>query len=60
MFSKINVAECSWSAGSVKIEIKMKKAVEGKWDRLEDTGDGGIQQFNTRVWLLLCASHSLL
>ena len=45
LFSKINVAESSWGVSA------MRRAVDGKWDTLEGKGDGGIQKFNTRVWL---------
>lgn len=44
LFAKVVVAECSHSVAPSKVELKLKKAVNGKWDSLEGSGAGEITQ----------------
>ena len=42
LFSKIIPGESKFTVGPAKIELKLKKAVAGKWDTLEGSGDADV------------------
>jgi len=39
LFHKIVPAECKYSVGTAKVELKLRKHTPGKWEALEGTGD---------------------
>ena len=39
LFQKVEPAECKYSVGGVKVELKLKKQTPGKWAALEGSGD---------------------
>jgi len=47
LFSKVVPAECTFAIAPSKVEVKLKKAVAGKWEKLEGDGSGGVSAFNT-------------
>ena len=46
LFQKVVPAECKYSVGSVKVELKLKKLTPGKWEALEGNGDAEVLQMN--------------
>ena len=46
LFQKVVPAECKYSVGSVKVELKLKKLTPGKWEALEGSGDAEVLQMN--------------
>jgi len=43
---QVVAAECKFSVGSSKVELKLKKLVPGKWETLEGTGEAEVQTMN--------------
>jgi len=48
-FAKLDADGCKYSVGAAKIEVKLKKQVSGKWEKLEGDGTGSTAEFNTVV-----------
>jgi len=46
-FAKIEAPDCKHTVGATKIELKLKKQVAGKWEKLEGDGRGEAVDFNT-------------
>jgi len=46
LFHKVIASECKFSVGTVKVELKLKKLVPGKWETLEGTGEAEVQSMN--------------
>ena len=46
LFHKVVPDECSYSVGTAKVEIKLKKQIPGKWESLEGSGEEAVQTMN--------------
>ena len=44
--SQVVPSECKLTVGTAKVELKLKKAVAGKWESLEGTGEAEVQTMN--------------
>lgn len=43
----VTPSESSFQILSTKIEVKLKKSNQARWKTLEDTGEGGVKQWDS-------------